>query len=142
MSKKEVLLESKIRLVVPASSEYVGLVRLAVGGLVRNLSTDEEAIEDIKVAVSEVCTSVVLQAEKEQGSSLDLSINISEDEISVDVGCTGRELELAALTPIVWSEPRERGYGLSLISALMDKVELASDDDNRTILRLRKFLVT
>lgn len=142
MSKEEVLLDNKIKLVVPASSEYVGLVRLAVGGLVRNLSTDEEAIEDIKIAVSEVCTSVVLQAEKEQDSSLDLAINISDDEIRVDVGCTGRELELAALTPIVWSEPRERGYGLSLISALMDKVELASDDDNRTILRLRKFLVT
>lgn len=133
--------ESKVKLVVPAKSEYVGLVRLAIGGLVRNLSTDEEAIEDIKVALSEVCTNVVVQAEKEHQSSLDLTIHIQKEEICIDVGCTGRELELAALTPIVWSEPQERGYGLSLITALMDKVELANGADNRTILRMRKFLV-
>lgn len=138
---EEVLIESKVKLIIPAKSEYVSLVRLAIGGLVRNLSSDEEAIEDIKVALSEVCTNVVLQAEEELGSNLDLTIFIRGDEICIDVGCTGRELELAALTPIVWSEPRERGYGLSLITALMDKVELTSGDQNRTILRMRKFLV-
>lgn len=138
---EEVIPESKVKLIIPAKSEYVGLVRLAVGGLVRNLSGDEEAIEDIKVALSEVCTNVVLQAVNDRDSLLDLTININEDEICIDVGCTGRELELAALTPIVWSEPHERGYGLSLITALMDKVELANNPENRTTLRLKKFLV-
>lgn len=138
---EELLLESKVKLIIPASSEYVSLVRLAITGLVRNLSVgDEETIEDIKIAVSEVCNSVVLQAENVDGSSLDIAINVQDDEIAIDVGCTGKELELAALTPIVWSEPKEKGYGLSLISALMDKIELVSGEENRTVLRLHKFL--
>ncbi len=136
---EEVLLENKVKLVIPASSEYVSLARLALGGLIRNFLSDEEIIEDIKIAVSEVCNSVVLQAENVDNATLDLSFSVQEEEITIDVGCTGKELELAALTPIVWSEPEERGYGLSLISALMDKVELISDDGNKTILRLRKY---
>ena len=137
---EELLVENNIKLVIPADGEFVTLARLALGGLLRNVFNDEEIIEDIKIAVSEVCNSVVLQAEFVDNASLNLSFLVQEEEITIDVGCTGKELELAALTPIVWSEPKERGYGLSLITALMDKVELISDDGNKTILRLRKFL--
>ena len=137
---EELLLDSKVKLVIPASGEYVSLVRLALSGLVRNLISDEEIVEDIKIAVSEVCNNVVLQAENIDNATLDLSFVITEEEISIDIGCTGKELELAALTPIVWSEPKERGFGLSLITALMDKVELINENGNNTILRLRKFL--
>lgn len=140
MSEK-VSTEKKFKIVIPAKSEYVSLVRLAIGGLIRNITDDEELIEDIKLAISEVCNNVVLQTNSGKPSTLDLAINISSDEICIDISCSGRGLKLAALTPIVWSEPRDRGFGLSLITALIDKVELTQGPLNKTALRLRKFLI-
>ncbi len=140
MSKK-VPTESKIRLVIPAKSEYVGLARLTIGGLVRNISDDEEVVEDIKLAISEVYNNIMLQTKAVEQSTVNLVINIYNDEICIDISCSGRDLELTALTPIVWSEPRDRGYGLSLITALIDKVELTQGPLNKTTLRLRKSLI-
>jgi serine/threonine-protein kinase RsbW len=49
-----------VKLEVPPRSAYVAVIRLALASLARNAGIDEEAIEHLKIAVSEACTNAVL----------------------------------------------------------------------------------
>ena len=52
-----------LRFTVPGKPEYVGVVRLAVSSAANTAGFDVEDIEDIKIAVSEVCTNVFCKCE-------------------------------------------------------------------------------
>ena len=56
------LTEDVITLQVPASAEYIDLVRLTLYGLAVKMGFSYEEIEDMKVAVSEACNNAVLYA--------------------------------------------------------------------------------
>jgi serine/threonine-protein kinase RsbW len=56
-----------IELEIPPRSAYVGVVRLALASLGRGLELDDEAVDDLKIAVSEACTNAVLSNEEAGG---------------------------------------------------------------------------
>ena len=51
-----------VKLTVPAVSDYIAVVRLAIAGVAARMNFSVDEIEDIKVAVSEACTNVVRHA--------------------------------------------------------------------------------
>lgn len=75
-----------VELDVPAKSVYVGVVRLAVAALGRSLEIDEDAIEDLKIAVSEACANAVIAHE---ASGIDEPVQIvwndDGDDVRIDV---------------------------------------------------------
>ena len=56
-----------IELEIPPRTAYVGVVRLALASLGRSLELDDEAVDDLKIAVSEACTNAVLSNEEAGG---------------------------------------------------------------------------
>lgn len=67
-----------VDLEIPARSPYVGVVRLALSSLARTAGLDEEALDDLKIAVSEACANAVLASE-EAGSSDSITIRWTEE---------------------------------------------------------------
>lgn len=122
-----------IEMRLPAKSDYVSVARLTASGIANRMGFDFEAIEDLKVAVSEASTNVVTHAynENEKGDIL-LGFSIYDDKIEVMVSDRGESFNMnevkKELGPIdnstESSELREGGFGLFLINALMDKVEV------------------
>jgi serine/threonine-protein kinase RsbW len=53
-----------VELEIPPRSAYVGVVRLAITSLARSAGIDEEALDDLRIAVSEACTNAVLSNEQ------------------------------------------------------------------------------
>ena len=53
---------AELVLTVPAEAPYVGMARLFAASAARTFGIDEEVIEDIKLAISEATTSVVMTA--------------------------------------------------------------------------------
>lgn len=104
-----------IRLEMPMKSEYVSIIRLTTSGICNRMGFDIEAIEDVKVAVSEVCNKLI-----SAGSN-------QSDRFAIEyiLDCTGVQIrfcaEDSALRCIFSKEKDELGY--SIISALMDDVE-------------------
>jgi anti-sigma regulatory factor (Ser/Thr protein kinase) len=131
---------SKLKLVIPAQKELVSLVRLTIAGVVHYLTSDQETVEDIKTAVSEICSSIIVQAEGKNNQKIALEVLIDKEEMSVEVSCFAKGIKPAFLTPIVWPEPQERNLGLSIVTTLMDKVELETNKGEEIVLRLKKFL--
>jgi anti-sigma regulatory factor (Ser/Thr protein kinase) len=110
-----------VRLELPARPEYVGVVRLALASLARNAGVEEERVDDLKIAVSEVCTDVVAT-----GSSGSLQINWSAREGAVEIDVSGpgpTDLE-------------RRDFSRDLLSALLDVYEVENTPTG-TVTRMR-----
>jgi anti-sigma regulatory factor (Ser/Thr protein kinase) len=83
-----------VELEIPSRSAYVAVVRLAVASLGRHAELDEEAVDDLKIAVSEACANSVLSNE-EAGSKAPISVSWSEaaDRLVVEVSDRGPRYE-------------------------------------------------
>ncbi|MDR2487437.1 MAG: ATP-binding protein [Clostridiales Family XIII bacterium] len=127
-----------LKLSVPCDARYVSTVRLAVSSVASLAGFDIEAIEDIKIAVSEACTNIILHGGL--GESAYNVICALEDgglELVVEddgVGFAYEEYEKPNL-----EEPSEGGLGLYIILALMDDVKVSSQAGAGTSIRMKKF---
>ena len=117
-----------IEMKLPAKSDYVSVARLTTSGIANRMGFDYEAIEDLKVAVSEASTNVVNHAysENEKGEII-LGFSVYDDRLEVMVSDRGGSFDLDEvknnLGPIdhvkKTNDLREGGFGLFLINDLI-----------------------
>ncbi|WP_182201792.1 anti-sigma B factor RsbW [Paraliobacillus salinarum] len=125
-----------VEIKVPAKPEYVGVVRLSVSGVANRMGFSYEDIEDLKVAISEAMTNATTHAyEESDGGEVTIGFGLYENRLEVMVADHGGSFDLAkvkeGIGPYRQSESiedlREGGFGLFLINALMDKVEIKNE---------------
>jgi serine/threonine-protein kinase RsbW len=137
-----------VELAIPARAEYVGLVRLVVATVAADRrDLDDDRIADLKLAVSEACTNAV-EAHASAPSEERVIVRCLEDdeflEIRVDDRGCGFDPAALPVHPPVTDPARldhERGLGIPLIRALVDKVEFSSSPEGtsaRLVLRCRR----
>ena len=79
-----------VKLSLPAIDSYVAVARLTVSGIASRMNFSIEDIEDIKVAVSEACTNVVLYAYKDgQDGAVEMNCTIYADQLEIEIKDTG-----------------------------------------------------
>ncbi|MFS0562539.1 anti-sigma B factor RsbW [Terribacillus sp. 179-K 1B1 HS] len=136
-----------IEIKVPAKPEYVGVIRLTASGVANRMGFSYEDIEDLKVAISEAVTNTVNHAyEKDEDGEVTIGFGVYENRLEVMVADHGGSFNLDQVKrnigPYEAAEPieqlREGGFGLFLIDALMDKVEINSDSG--VIVLMTKYL--
>lgn len=139
-----------IEMKIPAKAEYVGVIRLSISGIASRMGFSYDAIEDLKVAISEAATNVVSHAyEKEEKGEVTLGFGVYDDRLEVMVSDQGESFnfeevkerigpmrKMDEIAPV--SQMREGGFGLFLINALMDKVEI--NNEYGVIVLMTKFL--
>ncbi|MBC1475490.1 anti-sigma B factor RsbW [Listeria grandensis] len=127
----------KIELKIPAKPEFVSLGRLTVSGIASRSGFSFEAIEDLKIAISEAITNSVKHAFSEDDSGeIQITFCVYEDKLEVRVADEGKSFDAekrkAEIGPYEENTDadmlRVGGLGLFLIEALMDDVELQYDD--------------
>src|SRR3990172_11920478 len=107
-----------VRFVIPAKREFVGLVRLAVGGLALAMPFDADTVEDIKLVMSEICTNIVLGAGSETiPPDLTFTVTLNPSDITIDIDSGSAIDELMSATSAAWTKAKQSGYGLSIITA-------------------------
>ncbi len=125
---------------IPGKPEYVGVVRLAVSSAANCAGFGMEAIEDIKVAVSEACTNVLKHGDREE-NCYEVECRIEADKFIILVTdlCGGYDTE-KYLEPCI-DMPRESGLGIFIIRALMDEVNILSKLGEGTKIQMVKYLL-
>jgi len=113
------VLDSDIRLTVPARPENVALVRHVIGALGDALALPAPLIDDVRLAVTEACTNVVRHAYESEGT-IDVVVRPRGDTLEVVVADEGRGIGPSPDT----AGP---GLGLPLIAALADNLEIERD---------------
>lgn len=142
-----------ISLVIPCKPEYVGLCRLVAGVIGARESLEEDEIADIKLVVTEACTCFVWRSE-DDSSAVDASVashDRAPGSLRVDFYVTPDSWEITVSDPdhrrriadACRCDPMsEAGLGLTIIKALVDKVEQSESEDEGSVLRLVKRLRT
>ena len=119
-----------VRLVVPAAPEYLRLVRLTAAGLASRLGFTFDEVEDLRIAVDELCFHLLGDADNgavtDEDRTMDLVYSAGSDSITI-TGRTG----LSGAIP----EPSELSE--QILDALVDEHEVIGNDGMITF-RLKK----
>ncbi len=147
MSEPHAKAPARIELSIPAQSEWVRVARLTVAGVAARQGFSIQAVEDLKVAVSEAINNAIQHGSSSDGSEPVVCIALEPRPeglwiVVTDGGRLEHELSLdkAPLKPETDSDLPEGGMGLLLIRSLMDRVELEGGADADTSLKMWKAL--
>ena len=119
-------------LVFPARPEYLLLARLALTGVARLAQVDEEALADLRLAVTEAAANACRHAYADGVG--DVTIHLASGGDDATRGRRrGRRAGLRRATRVdEWDAPTsssEDGMGLAIIRAVADDVEIGTRDD-------------
>ena len=134
------MIEETERIVIslPATAEYVDIVRLNLYGIASKMGFSYEEIEDMKVAVSEACNNTVLYAYKQDAGKMEITFEILTDALSITVKDEGESFEPwrqaggVTLHEKELSEAPIGGLGFYLMQALMDDVRVETQSGKGT----------
>ena len=117
--------EPAVRIEIPASGEYLAVLRAAASGLAAGLSFTYEEIDDLRIAVDELCFAVM----GEEGSTepLTLVYQIHPGAVSVSGSC-------AAQGP----GPVQSELSRTIVAAVADEHELGQRDGVRCFRVLKR----
>jgi serine/threonine-protein kinase RsbW len=118
-----------LELTLPARAENVAVVRHAVGGLGDVLELDDQTLSDIKLAVTEACTNVVVHAYPDGEGPMGLRASIADRQLDVVVTDRGRGIVPRPDSPGL-------GLGLPLIATLAESLELGTGRGEETEVRM------
>ena len=118
-----------LEITLPARAENVAVVRHAVGGLGEVLEVDDQTLSDIKLAVTEACTNVVVHAYPDAEGPMGLRASIDDRRLSLVVTDRGRGIVPRPDSPGL-------GLGLPLIATLAESLELGTGRLEETEVRM------
>jgi len=108
-----------IELKLPLKAEYVSIVRLTASGISNRIGFDIDSIEDIKIAIAEVCNKLITVGNAKE-DYVKIIFKVFKDKLTVIFDSEDKSLKC------IFSGS-ENEFGLSIINALMDEVDLCSD---------------
>ena len=114
-----------VQLTLPARAENVAVVRHALGGLGEALALHPQTLSDVKLAVTEACTNVVVHAYGEGEGPMEVAASVDGDALRVTVRDEGMGIVPRPDSPGL-------GLGLPLIATLTESLELGKGSDDRT----------
>jgi serine/threonine-protein kinase RsbW len=124
------VMKSDMELTLPARAENVAVVRHALGAFGEAFGIDPHTLSDVRLAVTEACTNVVVHAypDRHEGPMVVLASMLA-DELVVVVRDRGRGIVPRPDSPGL-------GLGLPLIASLTESVQLGRDDEEHTEVRM------
>jgi serine/threonine-protein kinase RsbW len=129
-----------VRLTIPAKPEYITLGRLALTAIAGVRPVSDEALHDLKLALTEACTNSVKHAYGGGGGSVDIVYELLADRLAVEVGDAGSGFDPNRGRGNGDDELEEGGLGIAIIRALTDEVEIAEREGGGSRLRFVKLL--
>jgi serine/threonine-protein kinase RsbW len=135
----------KVVMTLPASADFVDVVRLNLYGIATKMGFSYEEIEDMKVAVSEACNNSVLYAYGQENGIVKVIFEMNDEALSIIVKDEGVSFDLGSIAvenSTVHNKELEEvqigGLGFYLMQALMDDVIVETHAGKGTEVTLTK----
>ena len=123
-------------------SQNEGFVRVAVAAFATQLNPTLEEVADLKTAVSEAVTNVVIHAYREKTGKVRIECSVRGKEMTVTVIDYGVGIENIekAMEPLYTTRPEldRSGMGFAFMEAFMDEQEVESQPGQGTTVRMKK----
>ena len=113
---------------IPGKPDYVQMVRLAIASVAAKADFDMEAIEDIKVSVSEACKNITCHGHDSWSTSYEVVCELSETNIVIRVtdNCGCHDITKGAQQCKCC--PEDGNLAIFVIESLMDEASVAEDE--------------
>jgi len=118
--------EGRIELVLPADKRLVRVARLVASGVATTAGFDVEEVEDLRIAVDELCTALV---EGGDGGALFLGFDLGDGEVSITGTTTA--------SGIAAFEPERLALSRQILAVVVDDYDLHTDHGQISV-RVRK----
>lgn len=120
-----------------AIRENESFARNVVASFILPLNPSLNELEDIKTAVSEAVTNVIVHAYPDRQGYVTIKVSTLANRVSISVSDNGigiQDIE-RALTPFYTSKPdQERsGMGFTVMESFMDKLEVKNNKEGLTV---------
>ena len=120
-----------------AIRENESFARNVVASFILPLNPSLNELEDIKTAVSEAVTNVIVHAYPDKQGYVTIKVSTLANRVSISVSDNGigiQDIE-RALTPFYTSKPdQERsGMGFTVMESFMDKLEVKNNKEGLTV---------
>lgn len=117
--------ETSVTLVLPARPEYLLLARLALTGVARLAEPDEEALADVRLAVTEAAANACRHAYMDGSGDVTITLVLAADgRLDVVVEDDGIGFDGQGVAEWQPDDLGEDGMGLAIIRAVADDVEV------------------
>jgi serine/threonine-protein kinase RsbW len=118
--------EGRIELVLPADTRLVRVARLVASGVATTAGFDVEEVEDLRIAVDELCTALV---EGGDGGDLLLGFDLGNGEVTI--------LGTTSAAGVAAFEPERLALSRQILAVVVDEHELVTDHGQISV-RLHK----
>lgn len=116
-----------------AIPENESFARNVVASFILPLNPSISELEDIKTAVNEAVTNVIVHAYPNKIGYVNMKISIENDNVQIDIWDNGIGIEDIdrAKTPFYTTKPNEErsGMGFTVMESFMDKLEVTNKKD-------------
>ena len=117
--------EMSVTLVIPARPEYLLLARLALTGVARLGETDEEALADVRLAVTEAAANACRHAYADGDGDVTIRLSLAADgRLEVVVEDDGVGFDRRGVPDWKADELGDGGMGLAIIRTVADDVTI------------------
>jgi serine/threonine-protein kinase RsbW len=131
-----------ILLRIPAKAEYITLGRLALTGIAQLREIRDDAMADLKLALTEAVSNSVRHAYGEDGDGhVDITYRLEPDRLRIEVVDDGNGFDPDEAPALDGEELSEGGLGIAIIRTIADEFEIQSKPGARgSRLRFTKIL--
>jgi len=134
---------NNVKMILPAIRGNEGFARAAVAAFCAPLSPTIEEINDVKTAVSEAVTNVIVHAYPNKEGECTIDVTIYDDDVVtvqiIDEGTGVKDIE-EAKKPFYTTKSADEhsGMGFTIMEAFMDSLEVFSESGRGTSVIMRK----
>ena len=131
-------MELSLALTLPRDEQTVSVARHIVRNALEQVGVESDCVYDFELALSEACTNVLLHSGP--GDQYVVRLDMEDETGRIRVVDVGHGFDSALLQADGPLPEAERGRGLGLMHALVDRVQLTSRAEAGTIVTLEKAL--
>ena len=131
-------MELSLALTLPRDEQTVPVARHIVRNAMDQVGVDETCVYDVELALSEACTNVLLHSGP--GDQYVVRLDLGNRLGVIRVVDVGHGFDSARLQAEDAPPDDERGRGLGLMQAMVDRVDFTSRSEKGTIVTLEKVL--
>ncbi len=139
-------MKNTVELKFKAIAANIPFARNALASFILPLNPSVDELQDMKTAVNEAITNVIVHAYPETTGYVTMKITTKENVVSISVIDNGvgiQDIE-RALTPFYTSKPDEErsGMGFTVMEGFMDKIEVKNNKDGLIVNMIKEIAST
>jgi serine/threonine-protein kinase RsbW len=134
--------DTAFELEMPAKAKYVGLARLIAGSIARRMHFSEEGIDDLKIAMSEMCTNAIVHTGNGTAGNMPILVRflVGDGFLTIEVKDRGPGFDPCVVLDRERTDLLGKGFGIPLVKSLVDVFACDSHPDSGTVVSITKYL--